>query len=249
MKDISSDVAYEFIRKRILSGAYSSGDALMTKDLAKEIGVSRTPVRDALRQLETDGLVEIRARQGARVKTMEFSDYRDLSAIRLALETYAAGYAAENHTGADLREMENALEAMRSLTRQVNAAEQEEPLLRELVLADARFHVAIMSAAKNELMKKEILRLHLINRVILGPSASMYRDPAQRPARDQRRLDVMGSHEEIFAAIARRDPHAARAAMEAHILELIEHNQELMARLTGAASTRELTEEELSYTA
>jgi len=249
MKDISSDVAYEFIRKRILSGAYSSGDPLMTKDLAKEIGVSRTPVRDALRQLEADGLVDIRARQGARVKAMEFSDYRDLSAIRLALETYAAGYAAENHTGADLREMESALEAMRTLTAEVNRSPQEEPLLRELVLADARFHVAIMTAAKNELMKKEILRLHLINRVILGPNAGMYRDPAQRPARDQRRLDVMSSHEEILAAIARRDAPGARAAMEAHIQELIDHSHEQMMRLTGPATTRELTEEELCYTA
>jgi DNA-binding GntR family transcriptional regulator len=60
MKHVNSDVAYDFIRKRILNGEFSPGHALMTKELSAEIGVSRTPIRDALRQLEADGLVTIR---------------------------------------------------------------------------------------------------------------------------------------------------------------------------------------------
>jgi DNA-binding GntR family transcriptional regulator len=68
MKNVNSDIAYDFLRKRILNGEYPPGRALMTEVLSDEIGVSRTPVRDALRKLEADGLVSIRARLGASVK-------------------------------------------------------------------------------------------------------------------------------------------------------------------------------------
>src|SRR5215216_3804928 len=116
MKNISSDVAYEHIRKRILSGEYPPGIALMTNELSDRIGVSRTPVRDALRQLESDGLVIIKPRLGASVKTMDLKEFREMCGLRLALETYAAGLAALNRTEADLHEMRFAIENMRRLT-------------------------------------------------------------------------------------------------------------------------------------
>src|SRR5919197_2197770 len=113
MKDVNSNVAYEYVRKRIVSGEFGPGRPLMTKDLAADIGISRTPVRDALRQLEADGLVIIRPRLGASVKAMDLKEYRDLCGLRLALESYAAGFAAQNRTDAELREIQFALEAMR----------------------------------------------------------------------------------------------------------------------------------------
>src|SRR3954463_3325679 len=170
MKNVNSDVAYDYIRKKILNGEYAPGQALMTKDLSSEIGVSRTPVRDALRQLEADGLVIIRAHLGASVKTMDLKEYRELCGLRLALESYAAGLAAGNRTDTDLQEIRFALESMRKLTEKIVAAKEEETLLAELGREDVRFHIAIMSAAKSDLIKKEILRLHLINRVVVGPA-------------------------------------------------------------------------------
>lgn len=102
MKNVNSDIAYEFLKKRILSGEYLPGTALMTNALSPEIGVSRTPIRDALRQLEQDGLVTIQARAGARVKQMELREFREVCEMRLALESHAAGLAARRRTDTDL---------------------------------------------------------------------------------------------------------------------------------------------------
>src|SRR5438132_2081929 len=102
MSNFSSDVAYDYIRKRILNGDFRSGQSLMTKVLAKETGLSRTPIRDALRQLESDGLVTIRARLGASVTSMDLEEYGELCGLRLALESYGAGLAARNRTDTGL---------------------------------------------------------------------------------------------------------------------------------------------------
>ena len=77
MKSVNTDVAYEHIRKKILNGEYLPGQALMTEVLAEEIGVSRTPVRDALRKLETDGLVSIQPHLGASVKKIQLPEFRE----------------------------------------------------------------------------------------------------------------------------------------------------------------------------
>lgn len=249
MKDVNSNRAYEHIRKRILDGVFAPGDPLMTEVLAKDIGVSRTPIRDALRQLETDGLVNIRPRLGAYVCKLEPAEFRDLCGIRLALESYAAGFAARNRTEADLLEIRSALESMRRWTEKIATLEAEEPALRELVHEDVRFHIAIMTAAKNELMKKEILRLHVINRVVLGPTQLDINAAMARPERDARRQKVMASHDEIFTGILKGDPGRAQQAMADHIQELIDHHNRLLVQTGSETSARRLTDEELSYIA
>jgi DNA-binding GntR family transcriptional regulator len=250
MKSVNSDVAYDYIRKRILAGEYPAGHSLSTNSLSTEIGVSRTPVRDALRQLEADGLVKIQTRLGASVKSMDFLEFREMCDLRLALESHAAGLAAMNRTETDLHEIECALTAMRTLTEQIRKAPQEEPILNELRKEDVRFHVAIMSAAKNNLMKKEILRLHLINRVVAAPAPTGPDPILDRQERDTRRLKVLASHEEIFEAIKRSDAAAAKVSMELHIQDIVDNALQSMARSQrGASGSRQLTEEELSYTA
>jgi DNA-binding GntR family transcriptional regulator len=246
MRKVNSDVAYDHIRKKILSGEYPPGHPLLTELLAAEIKVSRTPVRDALRQLQTDGLVTIRTHLGARVKQMELKEFREMCDMRLALESHAAGLAAVNHSEADLREIQFALESMRRLTDQIVAARQEEPLLRQLVREDVRFHIAIITAAKNDLMKKEILRLHLIDRVVTVPPLSV--QPAvPKVDSDTRRRAVLAKHKDIFTAIARSDATTAKREMEFHLQELIDHNFLLMTRTESGVVARELTAEELAY--
>ncbi len=246
MKSVNTDVAYEFIRKRILSGEYPPGHALLTEVLATEIKVSRTPVRDALRKLETDGLVTIRAHLGASVKKMELKEFREMCDLRLALESHAAGLAAVNHTEADLSEIQYALEAMRRLTDQIIAANQEQPMLTELVHEDVRFHIAIMTAANNDLMKKEILRLHLLNRVVSG-SMGGQKVALKKAHSDVRRRQVLAKHTDIYNAIAASDPGAAKREMEFHLQELIDHNLLLMTRAASGILARDLTAEELAY--
>lgn len=249
MKNVNSDIAYTYIRKRILNGHFRPGQALMTKELSAEIGVSRTPVRDALRQLETDGLVSIRARLGASVKTMDFKEYREACGLRLALESYAAGLAAQNRTPDELRELGLALTAMRRLSERLIAEKEDDrATLDELIREDVRFHVGIIGAAKSDLLKKEVLRLHIINRVVSGPGPTPGSAKADKAAKDAHRKEIQASHEEIYQAIERGDAAAAKNAMERHIQDIIDSNIRLMAREDQVAISRELTEEELSYT-
>lgn len=243
MKSVNSDLAYAHIRKRILNGEYPPGSPLMTKDLSSEIGVSRTPVRDALRQLEADGLVVIRPHLGANVTKMGRKEFRELCELRLALEGHAAALAAVNHSQSDLREIQYALDAMRNLTSSILSSSDEAPFIGDLLREDVRFHIAIMAAAHNALMKAEILRLNMINRVMIGPSIPKQ---AGKEISDSNRRKVLASHEEIHDAIARRDARAARDAMERHIEDIVEKSIRLIAD-SDAISPQELSEQELSY--
>jgi DNA-binding GntR family transcriptional regulator len=224
MKNVNSDIAYDYLKKRILSGEYQPGMALMTNALSPEIGVSRTPIRDALRQLEKDGLVTIQPRVGARVKQMDLKEFREMCELRLALESHAAGLAARQRTEDDLQEIRFALEAMQKLTEKVIAHPKDAKLMQDLVREDVRFHLAIMTAAKNELMKKEILRLHLINRVVSAPIGGPSATTAVDRQEEARRREVLASHVAIFSAIERGDGAAARREMESHIQDIIDRN-------------------------
>jgi DNA-binding GntR family transcriptional regulator len=249
MKRVNSDLAYAYIRKRILNHEYHPGRPLMTKDLAADIGVSRTPVRDALRQLEAEGLVIIQAHLGASVKTMSFTEYRDICGMRLALESFAAGLAAENRTADELRDLKEALDKMHALTQQVTAsATENRSAFEQLRSEDIRFHIGIISAAKNELLKKEVLRLHIVSRVVTGFTPGGDLPKLDKAAMDERRKSVQTSHEEIYHAIERGDAQAARLAMERHIQDIIDTNMRRIARTENVSMTRELSEEERSYT-
>ena len=159
MKSVNSEVAYDHIRRQILSGNYPPGHALMTEALAEEIGVSRTPVRDALRKLEADGLAVIQPRLGARVKKLDKREFREMCELRMALEAQTAGLAAKNRTQEDLHDIEVALITMRDITSGLMKSRAKAPSLNKLALEDVRFHIAIMSAAKNELMKLSLIHI------------------------------------------------------------------------------------------
>jgi DNA-binding FadR family transcriptional regulator len=104
----------------------------------------------------------------------------------------------------------------------------------------------VMTAAKNDLMKKEILRLHLLNRVVSG-SAGGQKFAVKKADSDARRRAVLDKHNDIFTAIQRSDPAAAKREMEFHLQELIDHNLRLMSRAETGVIARELTPEELAY--
>lgn len=245
MKNVNSDRAYEYIRKRILTGQFEAGRSLTTDWLSSEIGVSRTPIRDALRQLQVDGLVTIQARLGASVKRMDPVEFREMCGVRLALESYAAELAATQRTAAQLQEIKVALNAMNVLTEKIISASKEEPLLEGLRMADVRFHLGIITAASNELLKKEILRLHLVNRVVSSTGRSAEFVP-EKKAMIARRRAVLASHAEIYAAIERRDGETARRTMADHIQDIVEN----ATRVLEAEATephRPPNEDELSY--
>lgn len=257
MKKVNSDVAYDYIRKKILSGEYPPGYALMTEALSIENEVSRTPVREALHKLKAEGLVSISPRLGASVKKMDVKEFREMCELRLALEGHAAGLAALNHSQADLREIRYALDAMRELTARILAAKDEAPFINDLFREDVRFHIAIMTAASNNLMKSEILRLNMINRIMLGPAGvnqvkavktetDVNQGKAAKAETDVNRSKVLASHQVIFDAIAQGDSRAAREAMEGHIQDIVDKTLRLISE-TGTIMPRQLSEEEMAY--
>ncbi len=246
MKNVNSDVAYNYLRQRILDGTFASGDALTASTLAGEIGLSRTPVREALRQLETEGLVEIRPHLGATVRKLEFKDFKEMCGMRLALESYAAELAAKNATEIDLQEIGAALMAMRQLTAEIVAKGENEARRAGLIREDIRFHVAILTAAQNDLIKKSILQLHLVNRIVSAKVAMT--EPKGQAESASNRREVLQEHEAIHDGIAERDEDAARRAMRRHILQIVDKQIALRARATANATAKPLSNEELLYT-
>jgi DNA-binding GntR family transcriptional regulator len=229
-----TEKAAEFIRYRILSGDYPPGFRLKTIDLANESGVSRTPVREALRQLQQEGLVDIRPRQGARVRTITFQEFKEMCELRLAMESFAAELAALNRGPEDLVEMEDAMRQMQRLVTELDQNPASEQLVQELAREDIQFHLAILNAAGNNLLRGEVLRFHLFNKLVninfprinLGVQGV----DSRLSGGSERRHFVLECHRKIFDAVIARQPEAARSAMHEHLKEIIDRNMVTMAR-------------------
>jgi len=206
---------------------------LVANSLSPDIGVSRTPVREALLQLESDGLVTIRPRLGASVKFMDLKEFRELCGLRQALEGYAAGLAAVERSEAELQEIRFALEVMRQQTEREISRDLSQLAIDEGVREDAQFHISIMNAAKSDTLKKEILRLHLINGVMFTRIALAGRDrpvTTDQEAYNAHARKTQLEHEAIYEAIARGDASAAEGAMKRHIQTMIDITVRLMVR-------------------
>ena len=170
--------------------------------------------------------------------------------MRLALESHATGLAARNRTNIDLHEISLAVDEMRRITNELGETGAVERLIPGLVREDVRFHLAIISAAKNDLIKKEILRLHLINRVVAGPSALAKANVQPEPPEDMtHRREVLASHVEIFDAISAGRVDEAKHSMERHIQDIIDRSIHRLARACAEVATRELSAEEAMYSA
>ena len=220
----SSSLAYAFVRNRILDGSYPPGTHLSANALAKQIGVSRTPVQDALQRLQVDGLVVIRAKLGATVKFMGLHEFKELCWMRKILESNAAGLAASECTPDDLAEITHAQAEMEELAASVSRSELTErniSIAGELTRADIRFHVAVVNAAHNALLKLEIVRLRLINRVV-GGITPMYIEDPPKYAEETRKTLI--EHGRIRDAIAAGDSAGATQAMAAHIQDILDHS-------------------------
>jgi DNA-binding GntR family transcriptional regulator len=220
MKCLHTDLAYDFIRERIVSGEYAPGQALLMESLALEIHVSRTPIRDALRKLETDGLVTILARAGASVREMTSRELRELFDLRLALESHAAGLAAAKRAARHLTNLRMLLEEQESRSGKKRSGELERAHAQNRVDGDLRFHPVVVEASQNDLLAKEIARLHLISEVFGCLSCNDAMHPEDELAAQ---VDTeIAAHHEIFRAITLRNVAAAKAAMGEHLQAIID---------------------------
>lgn len=138
-----SDFAYALVRGRILTHEYGPGITLNQASLARELGISTTPLREALRRLESEALVELDAYRDARVTDLSAEEARDLLELQRALDPLAASLAADRRGADDIHRMRAALAGVTSLPNR--------PELAQLV-ADRTFHRAIYAASHNELL-------------------------------------------------------------------------------------------------
>ncbi len=215
--NFSAELAHSHIHRRILSGEFAPGHLLSAQDLAAEIGVSRTPVRDALRVLEQEGLVELTPRQESRVKSLTYEEFREMGELRIALESYFAMLAAERHTDEDIETLRNSLEKMKSLTDALVASsgEEKQHLIRTLAGEDIRFHMTIAEASRNLPLKQELTRLQILSFIIIarhGGKGELHGETLRSNLNE-----VWEAHRRIFEAIDSRSPQPAKAAMEAHL--------------------------------
>ena len=138
-----SDLAYTRVRRLILSGELAPGAVLPQASLARTIGISTTPLREALRRLKQEGLVELDAHKDARVRPLDATEARDLLELRRNLDPLAASLAAERRTDADLDDVRTALDGLEALDTSPSLAQLE---------SHHRFHAAIHRASHNALL-------------------------------------------------------------------------------------------------
>ena len=245
---VHTSLAYEFIRQRILDGVYPPNYRLKTIVLAKDAGVSRTPVREALRQLQSEGLVEMRPRLGASVRGVSLLEFKEMCEVRLALECFSAEQAARNYDSEDIIEIQASLEQMKRCVAELDRRADAPEVLQELGKHDIAFHLAILNAAENALLKSEVLRLHLFNRIV---QMNMFKVSQGKKAfegdNQERRRWVLTCHQRIFDAIKARQHEAARMAMYEHLSDIIDRSVMAMARMEKQMKANAKTGSELFY--
>jgi DNA-binding GntR family transcriptional regulator len=145
-----TELVVSALRERILSGGMPPGERLVEGKLSEELGVSRMPVREALRQLAAEGLVTIEPRRGASVTSFSPQQMRELVEVRATLEGLNAKLAAQRHDSAQIAEMERILEEG---TRASNSGADDAVML----MMNQRFHDALGSIAANSILQ-DIMR-------------------------------------------------------------------------------------------
>jgi DNA-binding GntR family transcriptional regulator len=196
-----SDFAYALLRNKILTHEYGPGAVLNQATLARDLGISTTPLREALRRLKSEGLVELDAHRDARVTELSAEEARDLLEIRRALDPMAASLAAERRATADI-------EAMRSAFAQLEPL-SDQPEVVDLV-AHRRFHRAIYVASHNELLITTLDGL--------WDKADRYRLVGLQEPRDQAERDeTTAEHQAMLDAVIAGDSDGAAEVMRRHI--------------------------------
>lgn len=193
------EVVFEALREAIINGSLRPGERMMEIQLAEQLGVSRTPVREAIRKLELEGFVVMIPRKGAYVAGISLKDIADVFEVRAALEALAAGLAAERITAEELEELE------RMLVRKAECIESNN--LEELIEVDTLFHEAMYKASRNEKLKQII---HNLREQIQRFRSTSLSTPG-------RMKEALEEHKKIVEAISERNVVLAQELAQEHI--------------------------------
>lgn len=225
MRTSSTDRTYNFIRDRLLSGELNSADRLREAAIAKEIGVSRTPVREALRRLQSEGLIDQTHGCGASVKSMSAKELRDIFELREVLECHAVSRAGGRLSKADIAEMEGLCEQIRQVAQVVQVGKLtrlDGELLSRFISADLTFHRKLVSATGNSMATKMLDDLHILGRVREYAVAMRESNPLRDLA------DTWRDHVRILRAVARGDSATAIKLMTGHLNRALEQHLDLL---------------------
>jgi len=205
--DASIAPAYEQLRAAIVENRYGPGQRLIEQRIAEELGLSRTPVREALRRLEAEGLVVSERNRGAMVRPLSSTEVTDLYGLRIRLESYAAEVGTERATEEELGELVAAADAFGDVRRAVDVDTVEG--VRRLHEANRRFHDRVLAAAHHHRLSVMLARtvdIPLVFQAFRTFSAA-----------EIERSDTF--HHLIVDAMCRRDANRAAALMTEHIAQ------------------------------
>lgn len=187
------------IQNDILNGVYEPGESLIETRLSEEMGVSRTPVREALRQLELEGLVQSVPNKGVTVKGVSAKDIEDIYTIRMYIEGLAARWAAEKITPGEMEELKEAVDLEEFYTRRNDFG--------HLMKQDTRFHDIIFKASKSKPLMHTLSTFH------------HYVQKARRVSlsNPERAMEVLTEHRAIMQAIIDKDADTAERLTIEHV--------------------------------
>lgn len=211
------DIVFESLREAILNQVLCPGERLMEIQLAEEMGVSRTPVREAIRKLELEGFIVMVPRRGAYVAGISMKDIREVFEVRGALEALAARLASERITAEELEEME------RRLVKE--SEETEANNLQKIIEIDTSFHELLYQAARNDRL------IQFVNNL----QEQLHRFRSASLARPGRSKTALEEHRKIVEALAERDGRLAEQLAREHI-ENAEHAMLLSLEIQGLYS-------------
>ena len=193
------DVVFNTLRRAIITGEFAPGERLMEISLANRLGVSRTPVREAIRKLELEGLVIMIPRTGAQVAKITEKSLRDVIEIRCVLEEFAASLACERIT-------EEGKEKLKEAHRQFVEAAQTNDII-DIVEKDEQFHDAIFQATCNDRL------ITIINNL----REQFYRYRMEYVKDIEQHSVLVTEHEQLLHAIFNQDSETAKQIMRTHL--------------------------------
>jgi len=194
------------LRSEIYGGSRAPGSRLVQTELAREYGVSATPVREAMRDLVNEGLITATAHRAARVRELDPAEAVDINDLRLVLEPYAARQAAERISPAELAELEELHARMPGSEGSV------------WVELNHRFHMIIIAATRNPTLIGVLTNLRNVSRFYF--EAALRADGGDYAKRDR-------EHQRIIAALRRRDAEEVEAIMATHFSSSVELRRRL----------------------
>lgn len=193
------DIAYEEIKRRIITLTYQPGIYVNEAQICQDLKLGRTPVHMALERLALDGMIDVMPRKGAIVRSVSLDEIKSITEARLINEPAAARLAA-------VRITEREIEQLRAIAEKSHSQTQRRDT-EALMLLDREFHAIIAEATRNRVLAQVLKSLHERSLRLWFISLS-----------DQnRRQKVANEHDDIVAAIAKKDPSLAERVMREHI--------------------------------